>query len=271
MFIYLVTRTVFPSVLFLYSMFINVDSEEMTWASSSIFPRTNRVRRGTDSNIDDDDTSLVSHNIESTLGDLNNAVARRPSWRRKISQRLKSDATQKGGGGGGVMTLRRYRSSLKRWSLSRASAAAADGHDERQRLPTVKVTGASGDRDAESEGNPVAVGDGERESSSDGGGTRRVTEREDARPSEGETAFAGGNDRNKNGSAGAADPAEVEGTAAESNGDARASAADPALLMVSTSRDPSASFRLRRRRVQVRDKARIARLAVYSDRQKSGS
>ena len=46
------------------------------------YSRTNRVRRGTDSNIDSDDLSLVSHNIESSPGDLNSAAAaaRKPSW-----------------------------------------------------------------------------------------------------------------------------------------------------------------------------------------------
>ena len=249
------------------------------------FSRTNRVRRGTDSNIDSDDLSLVSHNIESTLGDLNNAAAaaaaaRRPSWRRKRSQRLSDDANngdaqpqkRRGGGEGGGMTLQRYRYSLKRWSLSRTppTSAATDGHDERQRLPTVKVTEASGDRDAESDGNPVAVGNSARESSSNG----TTVEPEDARakgrhsrPSVEETAFTGENDRDKPGDVpvgtdGAPPDVEVVAAAAadvvvaENNGDARATsaAADPALLMVSSSRDPSASFRLRRRRVQVRDK-----------------
>ena len=55
--------------------------------------RTNRDRRGTESNIDSDDVSLVSHNIESTAGELSSAVAsaassRRPSWRRRRSKRL---------------------------------------------------------------------------------------------------------------------------------------------------------------------------------------
>ena len=252
------------------------------------FSRTNRLRRGTDSNIDSDDLSLVSHNIESTLGDLNNATAaaaaaaRRPSWRRKRSQRLSDDANngdaqpqkRREGGMGGGMTLQRYRSSLKRWSLSRtpATSAATDGHDdERQRLPTVKVTGASGDRDAESDGNPVAVGNSAREPSSNG----TTAEPEDAKRAEGrhsrpsveETAFSGENDRDKHGAVpggpdGAPPDVEVAAAAAaadvvvaENNGDARATpaAADPSLLMVSSSRAPSASFRLRRRRVQVRD------------------
>ena len=171
------------------------------------------------------------------------------------------------------MTLQRYRSSLKRWSLSRtpATSAATDGHDERQRLPTVKVTGASCDRDAESDGNPVAVGNSAREPSSNG----TTAEPEDAkrakgrhsRPSVEETAFTGESDRDKHGAVpggpdGAPPDVEVAAAAAvadvvvaENNGDARATpaAADPALLMVSSSRAPSASFRLRRRRVQVRD------------------
>ena len=169
------------------------------------------------------------------------------------------------------MTLQRYRSSLKRWSLSRTPATAADGGcDERQRLPTVKVTAASGDRDAESDANPVAVvGNGGKESASNG----KTTKPEDAKangPSVEETAFTGDKHDGSHEHTPAPAPggsdcdrpdaeAEVAGTAAagdvvaKNNDDApaSASAADPALLMVSSSRDPSASFRLRRRRVQV--------------------
>ena len=172
------------------------------------------------------------------------------------------------------MTLQRYRSSLKRWSLSRTPATDADGGcDERQRLPTVKVTAASGDRDAESDANPVAVvGNGGKESASNG----KTTKPEDAKangPSVEETAFTGDKHDGSHEHTPAPAPggsdsdrpdaeAEVAGTAAagdvvaKNNDDAPASAsaaADPALLMVSSSRDPSASFRLRRRRVQVGD------------------
>ena len=169
------------------------------------------------------------------------------------------------------MTLQRYRSSLKRWSLSRTPATDADGGcEERQRLPTVKVTAASGDRDAESDGNPVTVvGNSGKESASNG----ETSEPEDAKangPSVEETAFTGDKHDGSHEHTPAPAPggsdsdrpdaeAEVAGTAAagdvvaKNNDDApaSASAADPALLMVSSSRDPSASFRLRRRRVQV--------------------
>ena len=245
------------------------------------YSRTNRVRRGTDSNIDSDDLSLVSHNIESSPGDLNSAAAaaRKPSWRRRKSQRASSsgsngDAPQPLKGG---MTLQRYRSSLKRWSLTRSTPpsnpAATESHDsERQRLPIVKVTGVPGDGGtAAEEGDAVPVADANSEGGSPSNGAATPAEPEDegegdrrpSRPAVEETAFTverSGGDKEgalARGSIGEAPDAEAtatEGVAAVTNGDApatvAAAAADPALLMVS-SRDPSASFRLRRRRVQV--------------------
>lgn len=174
------------------------------------------------------------------------------------------------------MTLQRYRSSLKRWSLSRTTATAKEGYDEQQKLPTVRVTTASGDRDAECHRNPV--GNSRKESSSNGTTTTTTTaaaEPEDAKgrhsgPSVEETAFTGEDDGDKHGGGvpdqtsppapggSDRDPPTADAAAAavvaKNNDDGpRATAADPALLMVSSSRDPSASFRLRRRRVQVRD------------------
>ena len=237
------------------------------------YSRTNRVRRGTDSNIDSDDLSLVSHNIESSPGDLNSAAAaRKPSWRRRKSQRASSsgsngDAAQPLKGG---MTLQRYRSSLKRWSLTRSTPpsnpAATESHDnERQSLPIVKVTGVPSDGGtAAEEGDAVPVADANSEGGSASNGAATPAEPEDgaerdrrpSKPAVEETAFTGersGSDKDSalaRGSIGDVPDAE----AAMSNGDApataAAAAADPALLMVS-SRDPSASFRLRRRRVQV--------------------
>ena len=160
-----------------------------------------------------------------------------------------------GGGGGGIgITLRRYRSSLKRRSLSKPTAAAADDYGAQEgngagsggdgsngKLPTVKVTAASGDAEG---------GSGDRLVPPSSNGTT-------AQPVEEETAFRGDGGGSGDESGGSAPKAE---DGAKNNGvaltpsAAGAAAANPSLLTVSSSpRDPSASFRLRRRRVQVKE------------------
>ena len=135
----------------------------------------------------------------------------------------------------------------------------------------MKVTGVPGEGGtATEEGDAMPVADANSEGGSSSNGAATSAEPEDeaerdrrrSRPAVEETAFTGersGGDkdgavaRDSMGEAPDAEAAAAEGVLAVINGDApatAAAAADPALLMVS-SRDPSASFRLRRRRVQV--------------------